>query len=95
MNTPESFNPNSDPAAVIDWLEESSPNVGDPHWKQFEELITGLLKKYGDIDASGDAELIRQTTGGMALETVARQAGWIMGFQYFAQMLATAQGGAK
>lgn len=88
----------SDPAAVIKWLEDAASAPNDPHWTRFDTLFAAQLKHAPfDADNRADAALLRRTQAGAALEGAARQAGWIMGFQFLAQLLAaqsTTKGGA-
>ena len=88
----------SDPAAVIKWLEEAASAENDPHWTRFEALFAAQLKAGPHTpDDRADAKLLRQTQGGSAVESAARQAGWIMGFEFLARLLAaqsTTKGGA-
>lgn len=87
----------ANPQGIINHIEgESTGTPPDDPYRARVEDIMGLLLR-GDVDTIADAEHIRQTSAGLALETAARQTGFIIGFEYCRDLILSgaAKGGAK
>ena len=71
----------------------------DPYRARIEDVMGLLLQKFGDSDDVNEAEHLRSFRGGMTLEQAARHTGFILGFEYFRDLLlsdaAKKTGGAR
>jgi metal-dependent hydrolase (beta-lactamase superfamily II) len=84
--------PLAHPDAIISRIEaHAGNNSHDPYWARIEALMRVALNDGGDPDQIDDARLLRQTTGGVVLETAARHVGFVLGVEY-AQRLMKAGG---
>jgi hypothetical protein len=82
----------ANPQAIIEQIEAKSTGVApdDSYRARIEEVMDLLLPKQGDIDLLDDAEHIRETRAGIALETAARHTGFILGFEYCRDLICPA-----
>jgi hypothetical protein len=84
--------PFAHPEALIARLEDHvAHDSRDPYWERLDALMHAALDRWGDPDQADDANILRQTTGGLALETAARHVGFILGLEY-AQLFMKAGG---
>ena len=70
-----------DPLTIIDRLEQQRPDADDPYWVRVEALMLAALESH-DPDDSDDAHQLRQTRGGLLLETASRRVGFKLGVEY-------------
>lgn len=69
-------------ARMVDAIEAEATRTDDPYWRRFNALMPHLIESNGSVDEAGDARHIRETSAGWILETAARQAGFVMGFEH-------------
>jgi hypothetical protein len=80
--------PLAHPDAIISRIEaHAGNNSHDPYWERIEALMRVALNDGGDPDQIDDATLLRQTTGGVLLETAARQTGFVLGVEYCRRLI--------
>jgi hypothetical protein len=86
----------ANPQAIIEHIEAKSTGLppDDPYRTRVEEIMGLLLPQQGDPDTVADAEHIRETSAGLAIETAARLTGFIIGFEYCRDLI-LARGGAR
>jgi hypothetical protein len=72
----------ANPQSIVESIENKSTGTpaDDPYRKRVEDIMGLLLPQQANVDVVADAEHIRQTSAGLALETAARQTGFIIGF---------------
>jgi hypothetical protein len=89
----------ANPQAIIKHIEEKSTGTppDDLYRARVDDIRGLLLPVQADVDTIADAEHIRQTSAGLALETAARQTGFIIGFEYCRDLILSgaAKGGAR
>jgi hypothetical protein len=88
----------ANPAYLVENIEGESEAADAPYWRRYEALVAAFLEEEKDPDSTSDATHLKETQGGFVLEKVARQAGFVMGFEYCRQLLSgptTRKGGAR
>jgi len=78
----------ADPFTLIAAMERDSPGEDDPYWVWLEDLVEKATALLDNVDAADDVRGLRQTNGGFALEQVSRHAGFVIGSEYAARLLA-------
>lgn len=78
-----------DPDAIFESIEDASTGLPpeDLYRARIEDLMLAALDKFGNPDSIADAWHIRETTAGLVLETAARRAGFVLGFEYCRDLL--------
>lgn len=86
------------PAEIFERIEHESTGLpaADPYRARIEALMEAALDNQGDRDNAADAVHIRETTVGLVLETAARRTGFVLGFEYFRDLILSAgKGGGR
>jgi hypothetical protein len=82
----ELFEEFAHPLAIVDGVERDSGGADDPYWKWVDDLIRDVLTTDGS-DERHDGEHLRHTQSGRTLERAARQAGFVIGFEYCRRLI--------
>lgn len=72
----------TNPLKLVDHIENDANNE---YWKWVEALTDAATFKE-DPDVENDVSHLRQTSAGLDLQTAARHAGFVIGFEYAARL---------
>lgn len=77
----------TEPAEIFEHIETESTSDTDPYRSRIEYLMTTAIKAMPDPDTRQDLEAMRQLLHGHVFEEVARQTGFVLGFEYCRELL--------